>query len=165
MRGKQAVKRKLRPDVKYGSTVVSKFINYLMKDGKRGIAQRIVYDCFAQIDEQIAKGKLNKDRFADGLAVFDTAIKNVTPQLEVRGRRIGGGNYQVPYPVRGERKYFLAMHWLITAADNKKGKPMATKLAQELMAAINEEGDAFKKKADVQRMAESNRAFAHFARY
>lgn len=165
MRGKQAVKRKIRPDIKYSSTVVSKFINYLMQDGKKGVAQKIVYDCIEQIDEQIKKGKLNKEQYPDGLAVFDAAIKNVTPQLEVRGRRIGGGNYQIPYPVRGERRYFLAMHWIINAANNKKGKPMAKKLAEELVSAVSNEGDAIKKKMDVQRMAESNRAFAHFARY
>ena len=164
MRGKQAPKRKIKPDTKYNSTVVAKFINYLMQDGKKSIAETIVYDCFDQMDEAIKKGKVDK-QYADALAVFDQAIKNVIPQLEVRGRRIGGGNYQIPYPVRGERKYFLAFHWVINAANNKKGRPMAKKLSEELLAALNNEGDAIKKKMDVQRMAESNRAFAHFARF
>lgn len=165
MRGKQAPKRKLKPDVIYNSTLIAKFINYLMQDGKKSVAQGIVYDCLDEINKRIKDGKVDSKEYPDALAVFDQAIKNVTPQLEVRGRRIGGGNYQIPYPVRGDRRYFLAMHWLITAAQNKKGKAFAYKLADELIAAINNEGDAIKKKTDVHRMAESNRAFAHFARY
>ena len=165
MRGKQAPKRKLRPDVIYNSVLLAKFINYIMLDGKKSIAQKIIYDCFSELDKRIKAGKIEVKQFPDALSVFDQAIKNVIPQLEVRGRRIGGGNYQIPYPVRGERKYFLSMHWIITAAKNKKGKAIAMKLADELMAAINDEGDAIKKKTDVHRMAESNRAFAHFARF
>ena len=134
-------------------------------DGKKTIAQKIVYKCFDEIDAKIKSGKIKKETYPDALSVFDAAVKNVIPQLEVRGRRIGGGNYQIPYPVRGERRYFLSLHWLINAAAAKKGKPMYKKLADELMLALNNEGDAMKKKQDVQRMAESNRAFAHFARY
>lgn len=165
MRGKQISKRKIKPDIKYNSALVSKFINYLMLNGKKSVAQKVVYDAFAELDKRIEAKKIDPNKFKDGLAVFDQAVKNVTPQLEVRGRRIGGGNYQIPYPVRGERKHFLSLHWIINASKNKKGKPMSIKLADELMAALNNEGDAIKKKTDVQRMAESNRAFAHFARY
>lgn len=164
MRGKQAVKRKIKPDNKYSSTLVSKFINYIMFDGKRSVAERIVYDCFEEIDKQIKAGKVEGD-FKNGLGVFDQAVKNVVPQLEVRGRRIGGGNYQIPYPVRGDRRNFLALHWIINAAAAKKGKPMYKKLAEELVAAVKNEGDAIRKKVDVHRMAEANRAFAHFARF
>ena len=162
MRGKQAPKRKLRADVRYGSTTVAKFINYLMQDGKKTVAQNIVYNCFDLIDEKIKKEQIDKSVYKDALAVFDACVKNVTPQLEVRGRRIGGGNYQIPYPVRGDRRYFLAFHWIINAANNKKGKPMHIKLAEELTAILKGEGDAMKKKMDVQKMAESNRAFAHY---
>ncbi|MBT5338256.1 30S ribosomal protein S7 [Candidatus Falkowbacteria bacterium] len=165
MRGKQAPKRKIKTDIRYNSALVSKFINYLMEDGKRAVSQKIVYDCFEIIQKQIDTGKIKKEEFPTALSVFDQAVKNVTPQMEVRGRRIGGGNYQIPYPVRGERKQFLSLHWLITAAKKKKGKPMHIKLSDELVAAMNSEGDAFKKKTDVHRMADSNRAFAHFARY
>ncbi len=165
MRGRPAPKRKLRPDAKYGSLVVAKFINYLMQDGKRAVAERVLYDCFSEIEKMIKSGKLDKEIYPNALAVFDQAVKNVSPQIEVRGRRIGGGNYQIPYPVRGERKYFLALHWLINAASAKKGRPMAVKLKDELVSALNNEGEAIKKKLDVHRMAEANRAFAHFARF
>ncbi len=165
MRGKQAPKRKLKPDIRYNSTLVAKFINYLMNDGDKSIAQKVIYNCFDEIEKMIATGKINKEEYPNALSVFDQAVKNVTPQMEVRGRRIGGGNYQIPYPVRGERRVFLSLHWLITAAKNKKGKPMSVKLTNELVAALNNEGDAVKKKMDVHRMADSNRAFAHFARY
>ncbi|NQT50167.1 30S ribosomal protein S7 [Candidatus Kuenenbacteria bacterium] len=165
MRGKQAPKRKINPDTRYNSTLLAKFINYLMIDGKKSIARKVVYDAFDEIQKQIDAGKIDKKNFPTALNVFDQAVKNVVPQMEVRGRRIGGGNYQIPYPVRGERRTFLSLHWIINAANNKKGKPMAKKLSEELMAALNNDGDAVKKRMDVHRMAESNRAFAHFARY
>jgi len=164
MRGKQAPKRKIKPDIKYNSTLVAKFINYIMKQGKKSIAQKVVYGAFDIIEQQIKAKKLPEE-FDTSLSVFDRAIKNVAPQLEVRGKRIGGANYQVPFPVRGDRKYALAFRWTIEAAKNKKGKTMAKKLAEELIAAVNDEGDAMKKRNDVHRMAEANRAFAHFARY
>ena len=145
--------------------LLSKFINYLMKDGKKSVAQRVCYDCFDEIQKLIDAGKIKKDDYPTALAVFDQAVRNVSQQMEVRGRRIGGGNYQIPYPVRGERKYFLALHWLINAAAGKKGRPMALKLADELVGALNNEGEAIKKKLDVHRMADANRAFAHFARF
>ncbi|MFA6537649.1 MAG: 30S ribosomal protein S7 [Patescibacteria group bacterium] len=165
MRGRPAPKRKLRPDARYGSLVVTKFINYLMQDGKRSVAEKIVYTSFDEIEKMIKSGKLDKELYPNALAVFDQVVKNVAPQIEVRGRRIGGGNYQIPYPVRGERKYFLALHWLINAALGKKGRPMAKRLLDEMIGALNNEGEAIKKKMDVHRMAEANRAFAHFAKF
>lgn len=155
MRGKKAPRRDLAPDPKFGNVLVAKFINYIMNDGKKTTAQKVVYGAFDIISE---KTKL------DPLEVFDTAIKNVMPSLEVKSRRVGGANYQIPLPVRGERRITLAYRWIIKAARTKKGRPMAEKLAAELIAASNNEGDAMKKKQDVQRMAEANRAFAHFAR-
>ena len=156
MRGKQAPKRPIMPDPKFNNPMVGKFINYVMYDGKKTIAQKIVYDAFEIMAERT---KL------DPLELFDTALKNVTPLIEVRGRRVGGANYQVPIPVRGERKFALAFRWILAGARTRKGKPMYEKLADELMAATNKEGSAMKKKNDVHRMAEANRAFAHFARF
>ncbi len=156
MRGKQAPKRIIAPDPKFNNAVIGKFINYVMYDGKKTIAQKIVYDAFAVLAERSQQ---------DPVELFDTAIKNIAPLIEVRGRRVGGANYQVPVPVRGERKYALAFRWLLAAARGRKGKSMNEKLADELMAAVNKEGSAMKKKNDVHRMAEANRAFAHFARF
>lgn len=130
-------------------------MNYIMERGKKSTARRIVYGAFDHIAKETKKDPLN---------VFDEAIKNVGPTLEVRSKRVGGANYQIPYPVRLERRFFLASHWIIDAARSKKGAPMAKKLAQELMAAASGEGAAVKKRMDVHRMAEANRAFAHFAR-
>lgn len=155
MRGKQAPKRHILPDPKFGNLVVAKLVNYLMLDGKKSIAQTIVYDAFDRIATKTKENPLD---------VFDLALKNVTPALEVKSRRVGGANYQVPMPVRGDRRNMLAFRWIIAAARAKKGRPMSEKLADELMAAAKGEGDAIKKKMDVQRMAEANRAFAHFAR-
>ncbi len=163
MRGKRATKRKINPDIKYNNTIVAKFINYIMQDGKKSTAEKVVYDSFNIIDQRIKAGKISAE-YKTSLEVFDTAIKNIMPQIEVRGKRIGGGNYQVPYPVRGDRRYALAFRWIIESSRKKKGRAMAEKLADEFIAAINNEGDSMKKKADVQRMAEANRAFAHFAR-
>ncbi len=155
MRGKQAPKRVVAPDAKYGSVAIAKLINYIMKEGKKSVAQRVVYDAFDIISEQSK---------ADPVEVFDTAMRNVTPQVEVVSRRVGGANYQIPIPVRGERRIALAYRWLIGAASSRKGKPMAEKLAAEILEASKGEGTAVKKRMDVQRMAEANRAFAHFAR-
>lgn len=155
MRGKQAPKREITPDPKYGSVYIAKLINSIMYDGKKSVAQKVVYDALDLIGEKTKENPLD---------VFDRAIKNVMPSLEVKSRRVGGANYQVPMSVRGERRYVLAYRWLITAARTKKGRPMAEKLADELAAAANNEGEAIKKKLDVQRMAEANRAFAHFAK-
>lgn len=156
MRGKQAPKREFAPDPKYRNAILSRFINYVMYDGKKSVAQKVVYDAFDIIKEKTKQ---------DPLEVFDEALKNVMPAIEVRGRRVGGANYQVPFPVRGERKYALAFRWILDSARARKGKPMYEKLAEELMLALNKEGNAMKKKMDVHRMAEANRAFAHFARF
>ncbi len=155
MRGKSAVKRVLIPDFKYGNVLVAKLINYVMKDGKKSTAERVVYDCFAIVATETKE---------DPMVVFDNALKNITPTVEVKSKRVGGANYQVPMPVRGDRRYALAYRWLLDAARSKKGKPMAEKLAEEIMLAAKNEGDSVKKRADVQRMADANRAFAHFAR-
>ncbi len=155
MRGKQAPKRDIKPDPKYGNQTVAKFINYVMRQGKKTTAQKIVYGAFDQIAEKTK---------ADPLDVFDRAFKNLQPTVEVKSKRVGGANYQIPTPVRGERRVALAFRWLIAAADSRKGKPMSMKLADEIVSASNNEGDAIKKKMDVHRMAEANRAFAHFAR-
>lgn len=155
MRGKkQAPKRVIAPDPRYQSLVVAKFINKVMERGKKTVAQKIVYGAFDEISK--------KDK-QDPQIVFETALKNVAPQVEVKSRRVGGANYQVPIEVRGDRRQALAIRWLIEAAQGKKGRPMHLKLAEELMLAAKNEGDAIKKKLDVHRMAEANRAFAHFA--
>jgi small subunit ribosomal protein S7 len=155
MRGKQAKKRILAPDAKYGNVLITKLINYVMQDGKKTIAERVVYDSLALIEKESEK---------PAMQVFETAMKNITPQVEVKSKRVGGANYQIPVPVRGDRRHALAYRWLLVAARAKKGKPMAAKLAEEIIAAANNEGATIKKKQDVQRMAEANRAFAHFAR-
>lgn len=155
MRGKRAPKRQLVPDPKFGNVYVTKLVNYIMLDGKKTTAQRVVYNAFDIIKEKTQR---------EPLEVFESAMKNVMPSLEVKSRRVGGANYQVPMPVRGDRRYVLAFRWIIKAARTKKGRPMAQKLADEIINASNNEGDAIKKKQDVQRMAEANRAFAHFAR-
>lgn len=155
MRGKQAVKRIIAPDHKYGNVLIARLINYVMKDGKKTIAERVVYDAFDIISEKTKENPLD---------VFEAAMKNVTPNVEVKSKRVGGANYQIPVPVRGGRRHALAFRWLLAAARGKKGKPMAEKLSEELIQASQGEGAAMKKRADVQRMAEANRAFAHFAR-
>jgi small subunit ribosomal protein S7 len=155
MRGKQAPRRKILSDQKYANPIVAKFINYVMKDGKKSTAQRVVYAAFVIMEEKAKKPALD---------VFNEAIKNVAPLLEVRSRRVGGANYQIPIQVRADRRNQLAFRWILTAARSRKGKPMAEKLSTELLNAAENTGDAVKKKQDVQRMAEANRAFAHFAR-
>lgn len=134
--------------------MVGRFINQVMRKGKKSIAQHIVYHAFDEIKKKTGQ---------DPVVVFDQALKNVAPILEVRSRRIGGANYQVPVEVRGERRIALAMRWILGAARSRRGKPMETKLAEELMQAANNEGVAIKKKLDTHRMAEANKAFAHFA--
>lgn len=156
MRGKAAPKRLIHPDPKYGNTLVAKFVNYVMRDGKKNTAQAVVYKALDIVADRMKQ---------DPLDVFDMAIKNIAPLIEVRGRRVGGANYQVPIPVRGERKYALAFRWILGATRAKKRKQTAEKLADEFMAAFNREGDAMKKRNDVHKMAEANRAFAHFARF
>jgi len=140
--------------VQHGNVLIGKMINYIMYGGKKSTAQSIVYGAL----DVLTKQKKN------ALEVFELAVKNATPQMEVKSKRIGGANYQVPREVRGERKIMLALRWIINAARARKGKPMAEKLAAELLEASQNQGNAIKKKQDTHRMAEANRAFAHFAR-
>ena len=138
----------------HGRVDLGRFINYVMRDGKKSTAEKIVYDALAQI-EKTAK--------QDPVAVFEKALANASPLVEVSSKRVGGANYQVPREVRPERRFILACRWIIGAARSRKGKPMAVKLADELLAASKNEGTAIKKKLDTHKMAEANRAFAHFA--
>jgi small subunit ribosomal protein S7 len=155
-RGHQKIKRNaLAPDRKYGSVLVTKFTNYVMERGKKSIAENIIYGAL----EDSSK-KLN----TEPLEVLERMIKNVGPLLEVKSKRIGGANYQVPMEVNRERKETLTLRWIITAAKSRKGAPMAQKLSSELVDACNNTGAAVKKKEDTHRMAEANKAFAHFAR-
>lgn len=142
------------PDPVYNNVVVAKFINQVMRRGKKTIARKIVYKAFDIIKEKTKK---------EPLEVFDLALKNASPLLEVKSKRVGGATYQVPVEVKTDRKLTLAMRWIIVGAKSRKGKPMREKLAQELMDAANNTGWAVKKKTDTHRMAEANRAFAHFA--
>lgn len=141
-------------DPVHDSVVVAKFINQIMKKGKKTVAEKIVYDSF-----DIIKKKTKKDP----LDVFEEALKNTSPVIEVKSKRVGGATYQVPIPVEKDRKMTLAMRWIIQAAKSKKGKPMSQRLAEEFMAAAENTGGAIKKRRDVHRMAEANKAFAHFA--
>ncbi|MBI3952329.1 MAG: 30S ribosomal protein S7 [Candidatus Doudnabacteria bacterium] len=143
-------------DYKFNSVKIAKFINYIMERGKKTVAAKVVYSAFDIIEKQSK---------ADPKVVFEQAVRNVSPILEVKGRRIGGANYQVPMEVMEPRKTTLGMKWIIDAARSKKGKPMGQKLADELMEAYNKTGAAIKKREDVHRMAEANKAFAHFARF
>ena len=155
MRGKQAPKRRLEGDSKYGDIHVAKFINYVMNHGKKSVAENIVYDAFEII---------KKETKQDPRHIFNKALKKVAPIMEVRGKRVGGGNYQVPFQVRGERRFNLGCKWLIDSAKARKGKPMFDKLASEILDASKGEGAAVKKRDDAHRMAEANKAFAHYAR-
>ena len=155
MRRKRNIKRDLRPDAQFDSLKVSKFINYVMQEGKKNTARTIVYDCMNAIKDQA--------KVENPIEVFELALKNTTPAMEVRSRRVGGANYQVPREVRPERKNSLSMKWIVEAARGKKGKPMHLKLADEIIAASKNEGEAVKKRENVHKMAEANKAFAHFA--
>ena len=143
-----------KTDPQYNSILVGRFIGHLMQNGKRTTAEGIVYEAFDIIHERTKKGGLN---------VFEQAIKNVSPLMELKGRRIGGANYQVPVPVSGDRRITLAMRWVLVAAKARKGQKMAGRLADELLDATNKTGAAMKKREDTHRMAEANKAFAHFA--
>jgi len=155
MRRKIKAKHTITPDLIYSSDKVTKFMNYLMESGKKNAARKIVYGAFEAIKE--------KTKTENPLEIFDTALKNTAPSLEVRSRRVGGANYQVPREVRPERRNHLSMKWIIEAARSKKGSPMANKLADELIAASKNEGEAVKKRENTHKMAEANKAFAHFA--
>ncbi len=154
MGGKKKEKRQIMPDTVYNNIAVTKFINHVMKRGKKEKAKKIVYGAFDIIKEKTKK---------DPLEIFDLALKNAKPLLEVRPKRIGGATYQVPRPVPQERGMTLATRWILEAARAKKGKPMKDKLAEELINAANNAGGAVKKKENIHKMAEANRAFAHFA--
>ena len=146
-------KRDVLPDPIYNSKVVTKLINNVMLDGKKTVAQKIVYDAF-----DIVKEKENKD----ALEVFETALNNIMPVLEVKARRVGGATYQVPIEIRAERRQTLGLRWLVTYARNRHEKTMAEKLAGEIIDAVNQTGGAYKKKEETHRMAEANKAFAHY---
>ena len=149
----QISKRDVLPDPLYNSKLVTKLINNIMLDGKKGVAQKIVYDAFAEVE---AKSGQN------ALEVFTAALENVMPVLEVKARRVGGSNYQVPMEVRPERRQTLGLRWLVAYSRTRGEKTMAERLAGEIMDALNSTGGAFKKKEDTHRMAEANKAFAHF---
>lgn len=155
MRRKIKNKNEINPDIMYNSVRLQKFINNVMQSGKKETARKVVYGAL-----DIIKEKTNNP---NPLEVFDTAIKNSSPMVEVRSRRIGGANYQVPREVRPERRLALSIRWIIGAARSGKGKPMSEKLAEEIINASKNEGSAIKKKDDTHRMAEANKAFAHFA--
>src|SRR3989344_740570 len=154
MRRKPAPKRTLMPDHKYNNVVVSRLINYVMWDGKKSVARDVIYDAFDIIAEKTKKEPLD---------IFDEAIKNTSPMLEVKSRRIGGANYQVPKQVKGDRRLNLSLRWMIQAARSRKGATMAVKLAEEIISASKNEGEAVKKKENTHKMAHANRAFAHFS--
>ena len=155
MRKKRQYKRDHKPDVVYDNVAVTRFINYLMSGGKKVAAEKVMYGAIKEVE------KTTKE---NGLEVFLKAVENVSPQIETVSRRVGGANYQIPEEVRPERKFILAARWIIAAARTRSGKPMSEKLAEEIVSAYKNEGTAIKKKLDVHRMAEANRAFAHFAR-
>lgn len=152
-RRKAAEQRNVLPDPKFKSILAAKFINGLMQRGKKSVAEKIFYTALDMIEEQTKKS---------GLEVFEKAIENVKPILEVRSRRVGGATYQVPIEVRLNRKQALSLRWLIGYAESRPGKSMAEKLAAELIAASNKEGGSIKKREDTHKMAEANKAFAHF---
>jgi small subunit ribosomal protein S7 len=153
MRRRSAERRSPAPDPVYNDVLVSRFINYVMRDGKKSVAQSIVYDALDIIEERTEE---------QGIEVFKKAINNVSPLVEVRSRRVGGATYQVPIEVRPDRRVALAFRWIIQYAHARQDRSMANRLANELMAAAKGEGGSIKKKDDTHRMAESNKAFAHF---
>ncbi len=153
MRKRRAEKRFIKPDPKYNDVLVAKFINYIMWDGKKSVTRKVVYDSFDLIEKKTKQNPLD---------VMKKAISNVQPLVEVRSRRVGGATYQVPMEVRPERRIALAFRWIRTYSRDRKDKSMAAKLAAELIAASNGEGSSVKKKEDTHRMAEANKAFAHF---
>lgn len=154
MSRKKKTKREISPDPVYNDVTLAKFINQVMRRGKKTIARKIVYGSLNIVKEKTKK---------DSLEVFEAALNNVKPLVEVRPKRVGGATYQVPRPVSPERGMALAIRWILEAARSKKGKPMKEKLAEEIISASKNEGAAIKKKENTHRMAEANRAFAHFA--
>ncbi|MCA9933485.1 MAG: 30S ribosomal protein S7 [Ardenticatenaceae bacterium] len=146
-------KRTVEPDLRYNNLHIAMFVNRLMRDGKKSTAQRVIYDSFTIIEDRAKRNPVD---------VFEDALKNVMPQVEVKPRRVGGATYQVPIPVESERQISLSMRWILAAARNRSGRSMAEKLANEFMDAANNQGAAVKKRDDTHRMAEANRAFSHF---
>lgn len=153
-RRKKIFTKNIQPDARYGNVLIAKFTNLIMERGKKSVAEKIIYDALDIIHEKTKKGGLN---------IFEQALKNVAPMVELKSKRVGGANYQVPVPVSGDRRTTLAIRWLKAAASAKKGRRMAEKLADEFIDASNKTGAAMKKREDVHRMAEANKAFAHFA--
>ena len=153
MRKRRAEKRDVLPDAIYESKVVTKLINAVMLDGKKGTAEKIIYEAFEQIKEKTGKNPVE---------VFEAAMENIMPLLEVKSRRVGGSNYQVPIEVRAERRQTLGLRWLVQYSKSRSGRGMANKLASEIMDAANGVGGAVKKREDTHKMAEANKAFAHF---
>ena len=153
MRKRRAEKRDVLPDAIYNSKVVTKLINAVMLDGKKGTAENIIYDAFDQIKEKTGKNPVE---------VFEAAMENIMPLLEVKSRRVGGSNYQVPIEVRPDRRQTLGLRWLVQYSKNRSGRGMANKLANEIIDAANGTGAAVKKREDTHKMAEANKAFAHF---
>ncbi len=153
MRRRRAPKRKIQPDPKFGELIVSKLINIIMESGKKSLAERIVYGSFDILKEKTGK---------EPLEVFKQCVDNVRPILETKSRRVGGATYQVPVSVRPDRGMTLALRWMKTFAHGRKGKPMEVKLAEEILDGFNKTGSTMKKREDVHKMAESNRAFAHY---
>ncbi|MBX3383990.1 MAG: 30S ribosomal protein S7 [Phycisphaeraceae bacterium] len=152
----------LRPDPRYNDRVLARFINCVMQDGKKSVAQRIVYDCFEIINGKLAK-ETAPEAPKEAIEVFQRAIDNVKPFVEVRSKRIGGANYQVPMQVNRKRQQSLAFRWILEAARSERGRPMASRLADELYQAAQGQGKAMQTRDQTHRMAEANRAFAHFA--
>lgn len=155
MRRKVKNRNIVTAESKYNSAIVAKFINYCMWDGKKVAATKAVYEALENIKE--------KAKTDNPMEVFETALKNTAPQVEVRSRRVGGANYQVPREVRAERRAYLSMKWIIDAARSKKGKPIHEKLADEIIAASKNEGEAVRKRENTHKMADANKAFAHMA--
>ena len=153
MRRRRQIKRVILPDPKFNNPIVARFINYIMWDGEKSVARKVVYDAFDIVAKKTKKEPLD---------IFDEAIKNTSPLLEVKSKRIGGANYQVPRQVKGDRRLTLSLRWMILAARSRKGQRMAEKLAEELIQASQNTGASVRKKDDTHRMAQANRAFAHF---
>jgi len=155
MRRKIKAKKEIKPDFVYNSVLLEKFINYVMKKGEKSLARKMVYKTLDEIKK--------KTKIENPLEIFELAIKNASPMLEVKSRRVGGANYQVPIEVRPERRVTLAIRWILGATRSKKGSDMVKRLTEEIIAASKNEGAAIKKRENVHKMAEANRAFAHFA--
>ena len=155
MRRRRPERRTINPDPKFNDLQISKFMNYLLEDGKKGIAEKILYDAFDIVKEKSKN---------DPIDIFKKALNNASPHVEVKSKRIGGATYQVPIEVPSRRQFYLASHWIIDSAKKRSGSSMSSRLAGEILSASNNEGSAIKKKEDTHRMAEANKAFAHFGR-